>query len=237
MSSRARVRRRARSPRRRTPPAASLRLRSRHAARLQIEQLLGIERADRRAVAADDVVGENLELGLVVHRRVRRQQDRLRLHAAVGLLRAWPDDHLALKHADASSATMWRKNSRLSPRGRRARPRASCRRGGARRAGRGRRAPIRASSPASGRRSAGARARRRRRSRTRRARRARQDARPGSRHAGPRRPRSRRHARALAPGATSIQVEAWRCALGPAPTKRSTTPARAPAPSAMARRE
>ena len=42
---------------------------SRHAARLQIEHLLGIERADRRAVAADDVVGENFELRLVVHRR------------------------------------------------------------------------------------------------------------------------------------------------------------------------
>ncbi len=47
-------------------------------------------------MAADDVVGENLELGLVVHRRGRRQQNGLALHAAIGLLRVRLDDHLAL---------------------------------------------------------------------------------------------------------------------------------------------
>ena len=51
-------------------------------------------------MAAVHVVGKDLEFGLVVHRRLRRQQDRPRLHLAVGLLRARLDDHFALEDAD-----------------------------------------------------------------------------------------------------------------------------------------
>ena len=51
-------------------------------------------------MAADDVVGEDLELRLRVHLRLRRQQNGLRFHRAVGLLRAGRDDHLPLEHAD-----------------------------------------------------------------------------------------------------------------------------------------
>ena len=76
-------------------------LRARQAARLEIEGLLGIERGDRRAVTAEHVVGEDLEFGLGVHLRLGREQDRLRLHRAVGLLRAALDDDLALENADA----------------------------------------------------------------------------------------------------------------------------------------
>ena len=76
------------------------RLGLRDAARLQIENLLGVDRPDRRAVTADHVVGENLELGLRIHLRPRRQEHGLRFHRAVGLLRTRGHDHLALEGAD-----------------------------------------------------------------------------------------------------------------------------------------
>src|SRR5260370_3267699 len=73
----------------------------RNAARLQIEQQVLVQRPGRRAVAALHIVGENLELRLVVGFGVLREQQRLRHHLAVGLLRARTDDDLALEYAAA----------------------------------------------------------------------------------------------------------------------------------------
>ena len=70
-----------------------------NAAAAQIEELVRIELADRRAVAALHVVGEDLELRLAVDLGLRRQQQRLVHLIAVGLLRAARDLDLALKHA------------------------------------------------------------------------------------------------------------------------------------------
>ncbi len=118
-----------RSPRRRKLRAASLPPASFGMPRaLQIEDLLRVDRGDGRAVAADDVVGEDLELGLRVHLRLRRQEHGLRLHRAVGLLRAWRDDDLALK--DARPPRRRRSPGRIPGSlraARRARPRASYR--------------------------------------------------------------------------------------------------------------
>ena len=50
-------------------------------------------------MAADHVVGEDLQFRLVVHAGAVRQQQRLRLHRAVGLLRERRHADLALKHA------------------------------------------------------------------------------------------------------------------------------------------
>ena len=59
----------------------------RNAARHQIEFQLVVERAGGRAVAALHVVGEDLELRLVVGLGALGQQQRLRHHLGVGLLR------------------------------------------------------------------------------------------------------------------------------------------------------
>ncbi len=67
----------------------------------QIKQQILVERAGGRAVAALHVVGEDLQLRLVVGFGVVRQQQRLRHHLGVGLLRARADDDLALEHAAA----------------------------------------------------------------------------------------------------------------------------------------
>ena len=74
----------------------ALRLMTRNAARHEIEQLVLVELADSRAMSADDIVRENLELRLVVHRRAFGQHERVALHAAVGLLRMGTHDDLAL---------------------------------------------------------------------------------------------------------------------------------------------
>ena len=70
-----------------------------NAAAAQVEQLLGIEFADRRAMAAFHVVGENLEFRLGIDLGVGRQQQRLVHLIAVGLLRCAGDLDLALEHA------------------------------------------------------------------------------------------------------------------------------------------
>ena len=67
--------------------SAAPRLPSRNAARHQIEQQIVIERAGGRAMAADHVVGEDFELRLVVGLGLVRQQQRMRHHLGVGLLR------------------------------------------------------------------------------------------------------------------------------------------------------
>jgi hypothetical protein len=43
-------------------------------------------------VPADDIVSEDLEFRLLVHLRPRRQQDSLRLHRPIGLLRRLADE-------------------------------------------------------------------------------------------------------------------------------------------------
>ena len=68
------------------------------AARPQIEQQAVVERAGGGAVAAGDVVGEDLELGLVVGLGFVREQQRPRHHLAVGLLRIGTHDDAALEH-------------------------------------------------------------------------------------------------------------------------------------------
>ena len=100
----------------------------------QIEHLLGIERSDRRAVPAHDVVGEDLKLRLLIHLRPRRQQNGLRLHRAIGLLRRLLDDDLPLKHADRVVVDDRAIEFAARPAAaRRGRPAASCRRAGRRR--------------------------------------------------------------------------------------------------------
>ncbi len=74
-------------------------LRGRNAARHQIEFQFVVERAGGGAVAALHVVGENLELGLVVGFGAIGQQQRLRHHLAVGPLRVPPHDDAALEYA------------------------------------------------------------------------------------------------------------------------------------------
>ena len=73
----------------------------RNAARLEIEQQVLVEIARGRAVAALHVVGVDFELRLVVGLGVFRQQQRVRRHLGVGLLRVRPHDDLALEHAAA----------------------------------------------------------------------------------------------------------------------------------------
>ena len=70
----------------------------RQAARLQIEQRLFVELADRRAVGALHVVGEDLELRVRVDLRVVGQQQRAVGLLRVGLLRVVPDDDPAVEH-------------------------------------------------------------------------------------------------------------------------------------------
>ncbi len=75
-----------------------LRLLLRQAAGAQVEQQALVQRARGRAVTAGDVVGENLELRLVVGLGLVRQQQRAGHHLAVGLLRVGTDDDPALEH-------------------------------------------------------------------------------------------------------------------------------------------
>ena len=65
----------------------------------QIEQQILVELGRGRAVAADDVVGIDLELGLGIELGIRRQHQRLRHLLAVGFLRVRADDDLALEDA------------------------------------------------------------------------------------------------------------------------------------------
>ena len=69
------------------------------AARAAVEQQILVEIGAGRAVAADDVVGVDLELGLGIELGVRRQHQHLRHLLAVGLLRVGAHDDLALEHA------------------------------------------------------------------------------------------------------------------------------------------
>ena len=73
----------------------------RNAARLEVEQQVLVEVARGGAVAALHVVGEDFELRLVVGLGGLRQQQRVRRHLGVGLLRLRPHDDLALEHAAA----------------------------------------------------------------------------------------------------------------------------------------
>ena len=67
------------------------------AARAQVEHRVLVELADRRAVRALHVVGEDLELRLRVDLRVVGQQQRLVRLLRVGLLRVLADDDLAVE--------------------------------------------------------------------------------------------------------------------------------------------
>ena len=73
----------------------------RNAARHEIEQQVLVERARGRAVAALHVVGEDFELRLVVGLGRLREQQRVRHHLGVGLLRLRAHDDLALEDAAA----------------------------------------------------------------------------------------------------------------------------------------
>ena len=75
------------------------RLRLGNAARLAVEQQILVKIGAGRAMAADDVVGVDLELRLGVELGVRRQHQHLRHLLAVGLLRVRAHDDLALEHA------------------------------------------------------------------------------------------------------------------------------------------
>ena len=68
------------------------------AAGAQVEDRLVVELADRRAVRALHVVGEDLELRLGVDRRAVGQEQRAVRLLGVGLLRVLPDDDLAVEH-------------------------------------------------------------------------------------------------------------------------------------------
>jgi len=66
-----------------------------------IEQKILVEIARGRAMAALHVVGENLQLRLVVGLGVVGEHQRMRGHFRVGLLRAGLNDDLALEDAAA----------------------------------------------------------------------------------------------------------------------------------------
>ena len=70
----------------------------------QVEQLLGVELADGRAVAALDVVGVDLELGLGVDLRVLAEQQVVVALPRIDLLAAGLDDDLAVEDAAAALA-------------------------------------------------------------------------------------------------------------------------------------
>ena len=78
-----------------------LRLGARNAARHQVEELRLVDAAGRGAVAALDVVGEDLQLRLGRKLGRLRQEKRLRHHLGVGLLRVGLDDDAPLEHAFA----------------------------------------------------------------------------------------------------------------------------------------
>ena len=93
----------------------------------QIEQQVLVDLAAGRAVAADHVVGEDLELGLGIELGRLRQHQRLRHLLAVGLLRAGRTMTLPWNTPRASSSSTPLNSSRLVQRGTRGRPPASCR--------------------------------------------------------------------------------------------------------------
>ncbi len=67
-------------------------------ARAQVEQRVGIELADRRAVGTLDIVSEDLELRFRVDLCVLREQQRFVRLLRVGLLRVNRHDDLAVEH-------------------------------------------------------------------------------------------------------------------------------------------
>ena len=71
----------------------------RNAARAHVEEQVLVELGCGRAVAADHVVGVDLELGLGIELGVLRQHERLGHLLAVALLRIGAHDHLALEDA------------------------------------------------------------------------------------------------------------------------------------------
>src|SRR5690606_27726731 len=73
------------------------------AARAQVEQSSRIELTDRRAMAALDVVGVDLELGLRVELGSRREQEITAGLMRIGLLRARMDQHLAVEDSAPAS--------------------------------------------------------------------------------------------------------------------------------------
>ena len=75
------------------------RLRLGNAARLAVEQQILVKIGAGRAMAADDVVGVDLQLRLGVELGIRRQHQHLRHLLAVGLLRVRAHDDLALEDA------------------------------------------------------------------------------------------------------------------------------------------
>ena len=73
----------------------------RNTARHEVKFQVLIERAGGRTVAALHIVGKYFELGLVVGLGVLREQQSLRHHLGIGLLRIRTHDDLALKYAAA----------------------------------------------------------------------------------------------------------------------------------------
>ena len=70
-----------------------------NAARAQIEEMVVIDIARGRAMAADDIIGIDLELGLGVELGRLREKQRVTRLLAVGLLGVARDDDLALEDA------------------------------------------------------------------------------------------------------------------------------------------
>src|SRR5215210_3624542 len=68
-----------------------------NAARAQIEEMILLEVAGGGAVAADDIIGVNLELGLGIELGGGGEQESVARLLAVGLLRAALDHHFALE--------------------------------------------------------------------------------------------------------------------------------------------
>ena len=75
--------------------SAALGLGSADAAAVEVEERLRVELADRRAMRAFHVVGEDLELGLGIDRRRALEQQPLQRLLAIGLLRVARDLDLA----------------------------------------------------------------------------------------------------------------------------------------------
>ena len=87
----------------------------RQAAALQIEDFVGVELSDGRAVRALDVVGEDLELRLGVDTRFGRQQQIAARLRRIGALRAGRTRILPLNTACAAPSTMHLCSWRLTP--------------------------------------------------------------------------------------------------------------------------
>ena len=192
----------------------------------------------RRAMSADNIVGEDLELGLFVHLRPRRQQNGLRLHCSVGLLRRSLDDDLALK--DANRVVVDDRAIEFS-----ARPA----QGGVNDLQRRVRAPVAidkrqsaerdlgALARRSSQKSAAASGRRPRRGRRRQARRRPANSQTWVSIWSPGSSPTTATCLALAPLANVMIVAVWRCTPRRAPSNTSTNEACAPASRAMAERE